>query len=86
MKNISRHLPHYLTLFGVFGAGILAFVLFSYDKVFQFGVSIALSAAYVAWGVVHHYVHRDLHLAVVVEYLVVAILGLVIVFSLLFRS
>lgn len=86
MKNISHHLPHYLTLFGILGAGILAFLLFSYDKIFQFGVSIALSAAYVAWGVVHHYMHRDLHLAVVVEYLVVAILGLVIVFSLLFRS
>ena len=85
MKTISKHLPHYFTLFGILAAGIVAFGLFSYDHIFQMAISVALAAAYVSWGIAHHLIHRDLHLSVVVEYLVVATLGLVIILSLLFR-
>lgn len=86
MKGISKHLPHYFVLFGLLAAGILAFLLFSYDKGFQMIVAIAVALSYVAWGIVHHSIHRDLYLSVVIEYLAVASLGLVIVFSLLLRS
>ncbi len=86
MKNFARHLPHYLTLFGLLIAGALAFVIFSYDKIFQVGVLVAVAAGYVAWGVVHHAIHKNLHFSVFVEYLIVALLGLVIVLSLIIRS
>lgn len=86
MRNIAKKLPHYLTLLGLLGAGAVGFIFFSYDRIFQIGVSIALAVSYVVWGVVHHYLHRDLHLTVLIEYLVVAALGLVIVFSLIFRA
>ena len=86
MKRIAKHLPHYLPLLGIFALAVVAFLISSYDRFFLMGVSIAVAASYVAWGVVHHSIHRDLHLSVVVEYIVVAALGLVIVFSLLLRS
>lgn len=86
MKNFGKHLPHYLALFGVLLLGALAFSLFSYDRSFQVGVIIATALAYVAWGTVHHHIHRDLHLAVFIEYLLVAALGLVIIFSLIFST
>ncbi len=86
MRSIFRHLPHYLTLFGILFAGLLGIFIFSYDRVSQVIISIAVAVAYVAWGVVHHTLHKDFHLAVVVEYLLVAGLGLVVVFSLIFRS
>jgi hypothetical protein len=86
MKNIARHLPHYLTLFGILIAGVLAFILFSYDRIFQVGVLVAVAAGYVAWGVVHHAIHKNLHFSVFIEYLIVALLGLVVVLSLIFRS
>ncbi len=86
MKQIAKHLPHYLPLLGIFTLAVVAFVISSYDRYFLMGVSIAVAASYVAWGVVHHSIHRDLHLSVVVEYIVVAALGLVIVFSLLLRG
>ena len=86
MKGISKHLPHYFVLFGFLAAGILAFLLFSYDKGFQMIVATAVALSYVAWGIVHHSIHRDLYLSVVIEYLAVASLGLVIVFSLILRS
>ena len=86
MKNIAKHLPHYMALLGIFVFGVAGFLLVSYDKVFQTGVAIALAVAYVAWGIIHHHIHRDLHLSVVIEYIVVACLGLVMVFSLVLRS
>jgi len=86
MKKITKDIQHYLPLIGILLAGILGFVWFSYDKGFQAAVVIAVAIAYVSWGLVHHAIHRDLHLSVIIEYIVIASLGLVIVFSLLFRA
>ena len=86
MKGISRHLPHYFVLFGLLFAGILAFVLFSYDRAFQMIVAVSVAVSYVIWGLVHHSIHRDLYFSVVLEYLAIAALGLVMVFSLILRT
>lgn len=86
MKSIAKHLPHYFVLIGLFGAGIAAFIIFPFDRVFQMIVSIAVAASYVVWGIIHHAIHRDLYFSVVVEYLVVACLGLTIVFSMIIRT
>lgn len=86
LKNIAKHLPHYLPLIGILVVGLAAFWVFSYDRFFQIAVAVASALAYVAWGVIHHAIHRDLYLSVILEYIVIASLGLVIVFSLIFRA
>lgn len=86
MKKFARDLPHYLSLFGILFAGFIGFTLFSYDKGFQTVVAVATALAYVVWGVVHHFLHKDLHFETFLEYVAVAILGLVILFSLVIRS
>ena len=86
MKKYAKHFPHYLSLVGLFAVGLIGFLLFSYDRNFQIAITIAIAISYVVWGLVHHHIHKDLHLSVVVEYIVVAALGLVIVFSLVFST
>ena len=86
MKYFSKHLPHYLSLLGIFILGVLGFVIFSYDKGFQIAILAAIAISYVVWGIIHHSIHKDLYLAVVLEYIAVAILGFVIVFSLVFQG
>lgn len=86
MKHFLKHLSHYTALFGILLAGFAGLILFSYDKAFQIAVASALVVAYAAWGTAHHYLDRDLHLETVIEYLVVAIIGFVIIFSLIIRS
>lgn len=86
MRYITRHLSHYLPLVGILAAGVLGFLSFSYDKTFQAMIAVATAVAYVVWGVVHHHLHRDLHFSVFIEYIAVAGLGVVIIFSLLFRA
>ena len=85
MKAIAKHVPHYLLLFGLLFSGFAGLILFSYDKNFQFAVAMALAGSYVAWGIIHHYLHKDLHWEVVVEYVAMAILGFAILFSLILR-
>ena len=85
MRSFARHLPHYLSLFGILIAGFAGLILFSYDRNFQVSVAIATAASYVAWGIVHHWLHKDLHLETVIEYVAIAILGLVIIFSMIVR-
>lgn len=86
LSKISRHLPHYLPLVGIYVAGALAFWMFSYDRNFQVGVAVALAMAHVCWGAVHHSIHKDLSLEVLAEYVTVALLGLVVLLSIIYRS
>jgi hypothetical protein len=86
MKKVARDIQHYVPLFGILLATISGFIMFTYDKTFQMVVVVSSAIAYVIWGVVHHHIHKDLHLPVVIEYILIAALGIVIVFSLIFRA
>lgn len=79
----AHHFPHYVALLGIFVCAIIGFSLFPWDRVFQLSVVIATSASYVAWGIVHHFLHDDLYFEVVVEYVSIALLGTVIGITLL---
>lgn len=85
-KKHFKHLPHYIPLFGILGAGVLAFFLFSYDKQFQIGVAISVAAGHIAWGVVHHIMHKDFSPEIVLEYIAVSILGLAALVSVILHA
>lgn len=82
----TRHLPHYFSLIGILIATFIGFFAFSYDKNFQLAVITAASLSYFSWGIVHHFIHRDLSVQVVFEYGVIAFLGFVVGVSVIFRS
>lgn len=84
-KNFFQHLPHYFSLFGLLAVSAFGFHLFEYDENFQLAIIISASISYVAWGVVHHKIHDDLKLSVVAEYAIFALLGIIIVASVLSR-
>lgn len=77
-----RHLPHYASLIGMFAVAFIGFLTFSYDRDFQIAIIIGAATGYIAWGVVHHSLHKDLSLEVFLEYLIFAVVGLVLVLSL----
>ena len=49
----------------------------------QFIIALLTALLYVGWGIVHHYLDRDLHYKSVVEYVLIALLGLVIITGIL---
>jgi hypothetical protein len=86
MKQLVKHFPHYFSLIGIFLAGFLGIIIFSYDRIFQIAILVAVAVAYVIWGMVHHLIHKDLYLEVVLEYLAIATLGLIVVLSLILNT
>jgi len=86
MKKFTKHLQHYLPLISILVAGLVGILVFSYDIEFQFVILLATAFGYVSWGIVHHFIHKDLHLSVILEYVVIAFLGVVLATSLLIRA
>lgn len=85
LHDITKHSAHYLSLIGIIGAGFLGFLLFPYDQIFRSTVVVALGISFVIWGVVHHFIHEDLHIKVVWEYIMTALLATVILLSLIWK-
>jgi hypothetical protein len=86
MEPFKKHARHYIPLLGIMIAGIIGFLFFAYDRAFQAALAVSLCSAYVAWGVVHHKIHDDFDLFVLLEYLAVAFLGLVMILFLIYRT
>lgn len=84
MHKFARHIQHYVPLLAILAAGLAGFLLFPYDQSFQGGIIIAVAAGYVSWGIVHHYLHGNLEAYIVAEYGSIALIGIVIIFSLLY--
>ena len=81
-----KHFTHYVSLISIFVVGLLGFYFFSYDRIFQTAIVIALAVSYLSWGIMHHTIHKDICLAIVIEYITVAILGTVMALSLIYRT
>lgn len=83
MQKHLKHLSHYFSLITIFIAGVVGFYIFSYDRFFQIGVAVAMACAYVSWGIIHHTIHKDICLSIILEYVAVATLGVVMLISLI---
>lgn len=81
MTNLKKHFSHYVPLLATLALTVAGFVLFSYEKQMLIGISAGASAFYLAWGIAHHAVHKDLSAKVIMEYLSVSILGFIIMYS-----
>ena len=86
MKELKRFLMHYGSLLTVVSMGFVGVIFFSYNKWIQAGILVAVATSYVVWGVTHHHIHKNLYLSVILEYVLIATVGLVIVLSLIFRA
>ena len=80
------HFWDYLILVLIFLAGLFFFSYFRYNQTIQIGCVIVLSIAYFLWGIVHHYQDKTLYLKVIIEYLLIAFLGAILIISLILRK
>ena len=85
-KDFSRHPLHYFTLLMVQLIGLWGIFWFTYQPVMQLVILISMSVSYVFWGVAHHREHHDLHPKIVIEYLLIAVLAVLLFGSLLLNT
>ena len=71
----------YLLLFLLFIFGFSFYLYFSYNGHYQRNVIYITGGSYFLWSLWHHYLKGDLHLAIIIEYLVIILLGLIVLSS-----
>lgn len=85
-RDFKKSPLHYFTLLCVQVLGLWGIFWFSYAKQAQFAVIVGMALSYVFWGLLHHRAHRDLHIGIVLEYILIAALAILIFGSLLLSS
>lgn len=83
---MSKHPSHYFVLLSLLLVGLWGIYWFSYNPAMRMVIMVGLSISYVVWGIVHHSHLGDLHLKIVVEYILVAMLAVLIFASLLYLA
>jgi hypothetical protein len=83
---MKEYLNYYLILLIILSLGALSFYFLRFNIYYQSLVLVLTSFFYVIWGIVHHWLSGDLHLKVVLEYVLIAILANLVILSLLFRA
>ena len=81
--DITHHFFHYFILLMIIFSGLAAFFSFRNYPMVQLLVGIVTALSYVIWGIVHHFVDKDLNVKVIIEYLAVAIFAIIILWNLL---
>lgn len=78
IANFRRHLWYYIVTICIFTLGLVLIAVNDHDSKLQ-ALLIAMTATcYFTWSLLHHYVHHELHLRVVIEYILIASLGVVL--------
>ena len=85
-KDFSRHPLHYFVLLSIQLVGLWGLFWFGYQPAMQLSILISMSVSYVVWGIVHHHEHHDLHMKIVLEYILVATLAVLLFGSMLLRT
>lgn len=78
-SRVQKHLFYYFSLTVILIMGIFFAVQFSYNKQSQMIVVAMTSLFYVGWGILHHFVHHDLNVKIVIEYVLIGSLGMTVV-------
>lgn len=79
-KKFIKHSAYYFSLIAILALGLVLIFLTS-PNIKQQGLIIALTVFfYVLWGILHHLINHELTLRIMVEYLLIGVLGLAVIF------
>lgn len=79
-KNYLKHINYYLTLISIFVVGFVLSLLSYPNLNLEILIIIATIIFYVAWGILHHKLDHQLTNKILIEYILIGLLGLSIVF------
>ena len=80
IKKLVKHLSYYLSLVLIFAVGLTVTLLFSPNLKLQVLAIVSTIIFYIFWGILHHKINHELTLKVLIEYFLIGLLGLSIVF------
>ena len=81
--EIRNHPQHYLALSLILTFGALGIVFFRFDRLLLDIAIYSFGALYVLWGIFHHHSLHHIRPKVVLEYILIALLGIIIIKTLI---
>lgn len=79
IAEVKKYPAHYLALAAILVCGVAAILIFRFEKLLLNIAIYSLGTLYVLWGILHHHSTNQLRAKVVLEYFLVAILGVIII-------
>jgi hypothetical protein len=83
MKEIKTHAIDYLVLISLLLFGIILYVFFKNDAQMQRIIAAALSLSFILWGIIHHHHADKVTKKIMLEYILIAVFGFLVINSLL---
>jgi len=75
---MKQRIINFSMLLIILAGGIWTFYSLRGNPISQLYAGIATAGAYVAWGILYHWVEKDLHAKVVIEYILVGLIAIVL--------
>lgn len=75
---MKTNIFHYIILGLILLAGTALLFIYQAQQNTQFYIGLGITISYFLWGIIHHYLIGDLHRKHVVEYGLIAVLGIVL--------
>lgn len=76
MNKKNKHTGHYVSLILILILGLIGLQVAAFDKKLQAEIIILTALMYVLWGIIHHKLNHSLSSKIVIEYILIAALGL----------
>lgn len=83
-SQIKKHPLQFISLSLILCAGGISFIFYNYNSEIQRNIVYATGLGYFFWSIYHHYKRGDLHISIIIEYLVVILLALILITQTLF--
>lgn len=80
---MKKHIFYYVALIFMCLLTLLLVKLVNFSQQEQFLVIVILGFFYALWGILHHALHHSLRIRIVIEYIIIASLGIAVVFFVL---
>ena len=83
IKDLKEYSLDYLVLIALLLAGATIYLYFHQDQVMQRIVALGMGLTYVLWGIIHHHRADKVTTKVVLEYVLIAVFGYLVINGLL---
>lgn len=86
VKSVKQDPVDFISLGVVLVASLIAFVSFSHEPLVQKQIIALTGLSYLFWGIFHHWHREDFNLKIGLEYLLVAVFGVVMAMFVVLRG
>jgi len=80
IKSNNIDLEYYISLIFILSLGLFFIILASPNKNLQLILVLLTTLFYIVFGLAHHLINHDLNIKVVVQYVIIGVLGVTVIF------